>query len=226
MLSTFCSSAQSHPIGEVADVNDSYLPDDRLLVSSANDRQIEVNTKRKAKTTPAKAPLNVAVAIGVPERSRQRSLLAGRQVLHQRGAICRCHLDEKPRRTMTAQVDTHIIPLTIGKPIHWTSACSTEVVNGSEDQNQRRCERAQQDLVSRFLAWVRNRKFHVSFGPAKQRPNIRSSGSWPFRQKNINNNNNNSLLRKDLTLCSVPVAPDESKDWPFIDEDDCAFNAW
>ncbi|OUC41586.1 hypothetical protein D917_03246 [Trichinella nativa] len=86
------------------------------------------------------------------DRGRLCSLLAGRQVLHQRGAICRCHLDEKPRRTMTAQVDTHIIPLTIGKPIHWTSACSTEVVNGSEDQNQRRCERAQQDLIFRLLA--------------------------------------------------------------------------
>ncbi|KRY83132.1 hypothetical protein T4D_14574 [Trichinella pseudospiralis] len=158
------------------------------------------------------------------DRGRQCSLLAGRRVLHQWGTICGRHLDEKPRRTMTAQVDTHVIPLIIGKPIHWTPTCVTDVVNGPEEQSQRRrCEPAEQDLVSRFLAWVRNRKFHVSFGPSKQRPNIRSSGSWPFRQKHIDNN---SLLRKDLTLCSVPVAPDESKDWPFIDEDDCAFNAW
>ncbi|CDW52610.1 Retrotransposon protein, unclassified, expressed [Trichuris trichiura] len=100
-------------------------------------------------------------------------------------------------------------------PIRWTTSCATDVleptVSTSCMATNQQTTTTRQDILRRFLAWIRGRKY-TREKPAK----MKSSASWPFGHKVTNGN----FLKKDLTICTIPVAPIEAKDWPYIDDED------
>ncbi|KHJ41716.1 hypothetical protein D918_08246 [Trichuris suis] len=106
----------------------------------------------------------------------------------------------------------HTLPKT--SPIRWTTSCATDVLEPTASTscmatNQ---QTARQDILRRFLAWIRGRKYSREKPP----PKMKSSASWPFGHKVTNGN----FLKKDVTICTIPVAPIEANDWPYIDDED------
>uniref|UniRef100_A0A5S6R1L4 Uncharacterized protein n=1 Tax=Trichuris muris TaxID=70415 RepID=A0A5S6R1L4_TRIMR len=98
-------------------------------------------------------------------------------------------------------------------PVRWTTSCATDILEATATTTHMATNREsrRQDILSRFLAWIRGRKYSHE-KPAK----MKSSASWPFSHRVTNGN----FLKKDLTVCTIPVAPIEAKDWPYIDDDE------